>query len=524
MANINTAVAPATEQLYVVPSNDLTATPTAIAGKDNLGFYTPLSVPTQNDGAGNISGNIPSGLWYATSGDKVNGDHLYYLNLAAGATPSPVQVSNLTLDGSAATTQCPSNLAQLANLTDANSGFAILRLAGADGLCFTSDDQYLLVEAGTSASASPTTLPVGGNFAYLGDFYSSPSGQLAGIVGADGNGNLAFYTDQTLAHATTLLAGAAGTQYYVLADSSACAFIVSTTGTVPNSVSKLYRVDRSGAISGVLYTSQTGGVPGYAVSDQNNLYFADVNSNAGLTNIVQLPLSGATSGVVLYADQTSEFGLTLIGSTGTQLVLETWNYPTSSNAGFSNGLIQTLAVSTANGSPTTVASVPAGYFLPYGTWLQSGALYTTQETFGSSGTTASYSAEVLQLNGTVTSTIANAAWTGVARASASYNIASGATTSTLGTLLLAQGITATDGSYGGGAMYSSTLSGTATALQGANGQAVTVAAGDTITLNGINATVGVGTMEPSGQASAGNPLVEDVFDLSKNLLVQLNLN
>lgn len=510
---------PTGEDLYVVPSNALTTAPLAIT-KDHLGLYGQMQAVNQK----------PSGLLYSTKGAP-NGDHVYYLSLNAASAPAPVQASNLTLNASQATTYCAGNLFGLANLSNAASGFVVIQIAGADNKCYTSDDQYLLVNANAAPTAAPVTLPITGNYTFEGTFFNS-SGQLDGVLGSDSQGNLRLYADQTFASSKLLFPATAGqtTSYGVLADFGNFAFVTVQTGTAPNTVSKVYRIDQSGAVSAALYTSQTNGsFLGAGATDQNNLYFTDGTPSGTLINVVQLAISGASPGVVLYADNFgslptgSNVTLSLVGSTGTRLVLNAYQHEFSPSGGINDsGVLETLTVGQANGTPTVIANAASNSFF-VNAQLQNSLLYTTQQTYSNvsspSGATVSYAEEILQLNGTVVSNTANAAITGFTVSNNSTGLPFG--NYVVDHFLVAQGITANDSSYGGGTLYSAPLSGSATPLQTPNGQNLVFPSAYGTYLYGITPNIGQGIGYRLQDAALTSVPPGYLFDLSKSLVVQL---
>lgn len=503
----------------MVPSNALTTAPLAIT-KDHLGLYGQLQAVNQ----------IPSGLLYSTKGDP-SGDHVFYLSLNAASAPTPVQASNLTLNASPAATYCAGNLFGLTNLSNAASGFVVIEIAGPDNKCYTSDDQYLLVNANAAPTAAPVTLPITGNYAFEGTFTNS-SGQLDGVLASDGQGNLWLYADQTLASSKLLFPATAGqtTTYSVLADFGSFAFITVQTGTSPNTVSKVYRVDQSGTVSAVLYTSQTNGsFFGGGATDQNNLYFTDGTPTGTLINVVQLAISGTSPGVVLYADDFSNLPtgttvtLTLVGSTGTRLLLNAFEHVFSTTGGINDaGVLESLTVGQANGTPTVIANAASNSFF-VNAQLQNSLIYTTQETYSNvsspSGATVSYAEEILQLNGTVVSSTANAAIAGFTVSNNSTGLPFG--NYVVDHFLVAQGITANDSSYGGGTLYSAPLSGSATPLQTPNGQNLVFPSAFGTYLYGITPNIGQGISYRLQDASLTSVPPAYLFDLSKSLVVQL---
>jgi hypothetical protein len=233
--------------------------------------------------------------------------------------------------------------------------------------------------------------------------------------------------------------------------------------------------------------------------------------------------------VVLYTDTlgtpgSSETEIAPVGSTGTQLVLNTYQVALATGT-FSSGALETLAVGTAGGTPTTVVSTSSGYFPQANTVLQGSQLFTTQQTVNTSGstTTNSFLEEIVGLNGSVASSNPNSALVGTTTSS-TLSLSTGYRSNTVDSLLLVQGITATDGTYGGATFYSGTLSGANTALQTPGGVNATVQTGYSAYLYGYTPTLGEGVAEPGPSAPTGSAAADYVFDVSKNLLVLLSLS
>ncbi|MDR3418716.1 MAG: hypothetical protein P4L83_21290 [Nevskia sp.] len=260
------------------------------------------------DASGNVTGTLPYGLIYATSGAP-SGDHLYALSLDASRAVAPVQMSSATFSGS--TGICSTQTLQT-DARQASSQVLIYTTPGPDGKCSTADDVVQLVHYTDSATTPPSILALD-EVAAANQLQSiaNTDGTLGGIVALDARNNLLFYGDISFSAPKTLLTSVATT---LLQDAESGFEFIAVTFT--SGKTSLYRLDSHGTLSGDLYNFQ--GTASYisGVSNGGNLYFTEFSSlgissgtgqPAGYSfNLIMTRLDGTTTAQVIANTSTTQ--------------------------------------------------------------------------------------------------------------------------------------------------------------------------------------------------------------------------
>ena len=497
--------------VFVVPSNNLSATPV---------FVT--RTPAASQGVSVISllkqSSAPYAFVYIASGSDGNA-HVYLSNISnTSVVPSATQLSSLSLRSMADI--CGIVGWAQANVDDPTTWFVVLHInAGGTSSCGAGGDVYQVIHYNDSSTTDPTvanitapTTPLGSALTAL---YQS-NGALGGLVLLDSaTGNLDFYSDDTFTSPKVLTTGVSAS-HDMIDDSAfdntdsvgATTAFLSVTTTSGTSV---WRVPASGAASKV-YTA-SGNLSPLGVADASNVYFSD-NAVPGGQAIYQEPIAGGTP-TPLYRSAMS--GLTLppaymlVGSNGTSLVL-------TANGGSATGGISTsvvtLPVSTPS-APTTIAGPFAGVATvsmcpsTFGD-ATSDVILVTQGTPGSAP--VSYSSEALTPGGVVKQpALANSAFLAPPGSGG------------FGSVLQVRGITDTSGGYGGGTVSALNLSSfSTTTLNTTTGSGTyTVPSGDQLFVTFLSADIGLGVVgpQPNSTSSGGSIAV----DLSKSLIVTVSV-
>ena len=144
--------------LFVIPSNALTSAPVCVTTSAKTKFLA-ASFTTTISASHIVTAYSPAQYLYAAA-DSSNNIHIYKLDLALGTTPTPTQLSALSLPlspGAAIDTViCDSNRPHLLTPT---SLFVVLHIAGAAG-CGTADDVWMEVHSTDTVTASPPNPPI----------------------------------------------------------------------------------------------------------------------------------------------------------------------------------------------------------------------------------------------------------------------------------------------------------------------------------------------------------------------------
>ena len=499
--------------VFVVPSNNLSATPV---------FVT--RTPAASQAVSVISllkqSSAPYALVYIASGSDGNA-HVYLSNISnTSVVPSATQLSSLSLRSMADI--CGIVGWAQANVDDPTTWFVVLHInAGGTSSCGAGGDVYQVIHYNDSSTTDPTvanitapTTPLGSALTAL---YQS-NGALGGLVLLDSaTGNLDFYSDDTFTSPKVLTTGVSAS-HDMIDDSAfdntdsvgATTAFLSVTTTSGTSV---WRVPASGAASKV-YTA-SGNLSPLGVADASNVYFSD-NAIPGGQAIYQEPIAGGTP-TALYRSTVNGLppppAYMLVGSNGTSLVLTANG---GSAAGGISTSVVTLPVDTPT-APTTIAGPFAGVatvsMCPYTLGNTTGDDVLVNVTQGTPGSTSvSYSSEVLTPGGGVKQpALVNSAFVSTPVCSVAF-----------GAVLQVRGITDTNGAYGGGTVSELNLSTfTTTTLSTTTGSGTySVPSGDPLFVTFLSADIGLGIVgsQPNGTPSGGVAV-----DLSKSLIVTVSV-
>lgn len=468
--------------LYVIPSDNLDATPTRVGS-----FATPLegSLQVTVNSSNVVTEFSPSAMMYLAVGSDGK-THVYGLNLTDVSTaPKASQLGSFALAAPAAT--CGLEFTEMAtNAFEPTTAFVLLHTnpKGASE-CNKGGDQYQVVHYTDSVSTAPTAVnitvqPEFGDAALPGlatPIYAS-NGALGGVVLVSSAGDLEFYAGDTFTTPKLLTSGVTSvTPLYLGAPSAGAP--VPTLGVAFFAVSKgnkqsVWRVTSSGVATNVY--SAAGAIGGYT-SDSANVYFFDnvtvADSDGGgegmtTQHLYKVALAAGTAthlytapAVVSGATMLGQLGLTLVGSNGSALLMESVQLPTTTI----ESSVVTLPVGGAS-APTAIAGpfsgvdslevmmCPQQFGSPE---LEDVLMNISSSTIKDEVTEISYSSEMVTMSGKIIQEkLAGSLFVSTVPAGLE---STPQCPSSAGLIAQVRGITATNGSYGGGTLVAYNLHG-----------------------------------------------------------------
>jgi hypothetical protein len=516
--------------LFLIASNTIASSPAPSPVFITKSVPTLLGAAYQGFESGTTppSSATPALMMYAAVGADGN-THVYGLDLTdTSKTPVPTQITNLSVPSSEhicsqgqveGDQTTPSSLAVVMYVTPGKAGAK----PGTVGYCNWATGTYELARYTDSPTTSPTTLNIPGGTANLsalendGAFTAlyQTSGELGGIVLWDASTrNLNFYSDVTFTSATTLLSnvsvGAPCVNVNAISNGNLDADGRLLLNVTSSSGSAAYQVTASGGTPQQFFA----GTAGNCVADENDLYFIGTPSGSSTSAIYQEPVAATTAAKMLFTlpAQSNTAGSSLIGSNDSVLLFQ--NYSESSSG--STASVFSVPEGASSASATAVGGPYAGIlstaFLASPTSSASGDyLFITVMDQASSG--VSYSSEVLTAAGKLAEKTSNAVLGSFGPLSTQLD----------GNIFEIEGITDTNGGYGGSTIDSISLTSLgSTALTTAGGSAYTVPAGYLVSLNGFNGT-GIATGFLISAANPNAPTIGAAVDVSHSVILPLNL-
>jgi hypothetical protein len=474
-------------ELYVIPSDNLAAKP-ALVGKFTalLEGAAQLTVNKSNV----LTAYAPYGMIYLAAG--TNGKtHLYGVNLTeVSAPPKPEQLSSLALESTTELCGFQTNEPNLqtlplaSNAFDPATAFVLLHTnpKGAAS-CNKGGDVYEVVHYTDPATKAPTVVDI--TIESFDGFSSLPetavpiyesNGQLGGVVLANAAGKLEFYAGAAFASHTVLTTGVTAVLplYYAAPDAPPVPMDVTFLAVSRGTEQSLWRVSSAGKAEEV-YTFQ--GALGGVTSDTKNIYFLDnvtvanAEHDEGKTtqHLYRESLTGGTPlhlytapAVLSGPDIIGQLGLTLVGSNGSSLLLESVQSPSPTTIESS---VVALPVDVA-GSPHSIAGPFVGVddltvmmcTQSFGEpTLQDILLNVVSSTIDEGKAKISYSSEAVTVGGEIIQEkLADSQFLGVVP---EESLGPSFCPSNAGLIAQVRGITATDGSYGGGSIFAFNLHG-----------------------------------------------------------------
>ncbi|MHB8476887.1 MAG: hypothetical protein ACYDBZ_11465 [Steroidobacteraceae bacterium] len=431
--------------LLVVPSNAPTTAPAFVSKNQVHVLGVTLQITLTS--AGMLQSYSPYAVVYLDKGTD-GFYHVYSLALNnTGSLPKPVQVGSLKL---AATADLCSEREAQTNLLQPTTLFLLVQTAGTNGVCGDADDVYEVVHFTDSATTAPKVVAVHTTrFSTIYTTTGKTPGPLGGIVMLDTpTGHLDFYTSNAFTSPKSLLSGI--TSYrdlftnfeYQFTGNNADFFAV----TANSGIESVYRVTTTGTITDE-YTAK--GTIGGDTSDASAVYFTDTVAAKHSETFWEEPLAGGTPLELFATTESADQSDSLVGSNGSLLVFSTSHSATSS------ATLNTLPVGKKSTTVHTIATF-SGYLtadMLSPTNVFGGAdsiIFANVSKFGTTG--IAYSSEAIKPSGSVV------------KALLPKSHFFGRVTPTSGAIFQAQGITDTNGGYGGAKVYSVNMtSGAATA-------------------------------------------------------------
>jgi hypothetical protein len=479
----------------------------------------------------------PSRAIFASTGPDGN-QHLYALDLTIADSgpsgPTPQQITNLSVPSSQAICQAgqlqstltdPTTLAVVVYVVTPAAGSQ----PGTTGYCGPGGGTYELAHYTDTASTSPVTLTLpGGTSMYsalqndgpFSTLYMS-NGTLGGVTLWDASDEtLLFYTGESFSSGVT-----------VLSNVSAPIGIFSRTvlygaDFVPG-LSELFDTTSAGSSQANHLSLQSGDSPydsiffvgtvASAVADDNNLYFIGTPNGSSTAAIYKEPLSFSSVAPVLSTAPQSISGAEqsiLVWSNDSALIFEN----IFENSGAASYTLSSVPTDSSSSTATTIAGPISGdlttaFMAAPNAGPASGNLLFLTTSSGSTSS-PSYSSSVLSATGAVQLTQSNTVL-------GSFNTLS---TELSGSVWEVEGITDTNGAYGGGTIKQldvATLS--TTSLTTTGGSAYVVPSGDFVSLVGFTGTTtAVGSAIPFSSATAGS--VGLIMDEASHLIATIEFN
>jgi hypothetical protein len=516
--------------LFVIPSNNLTAAPVFVNSITTSSLGRSIQATLSN---GLPTSYTPYATFYSAVGvDKLL--HIYAVGLSnTSAAPTLTTITSQAPNA----TICDSKGAQT-DLKDPKTSFLLLHIGGPNG-CGNGGDVYQLVRYTDSASSAPTTVAVTST---AFDPVYLPDGTLSGVVLRDPTTlTLNFYANPTPLPSFPTFTNPKVIGVGVTANNQ-------LYGTVPNgavltpvgnalfeqvtndSGTFLYRIDSTGnatqiyRASGTLSGISGSTVPVPGVGDDSNVYFTDkyLNTTTNTNNVafVQAPLGGGAPTTLYIAASNDTF--VLVGSNGANLAFIDRFLGICTFACSPSQTLDTLPVGVQSTAPTPIAS--GGTLFAYQVGANPSASVLLVGTESVTNGVARYASQVVSPSGQVVlAPQANSFWLAP---------------SIRGTAVQVEGITATDGSLGGGSLLNynaGTNSFAAAPFAVPGGNNYVIPAGQrTVTCNPmsppapcqgpaaltfVSPTVGDGLL----QDLSGNPMGALAFDENLSLIAPISV-
>ena len=425
------------------------------------------------------------------------------------------------------------------DLSDPSSGFTILKIGPAgSGVCSGTGPFTFAVQKYTDSASTPAAVVNIDTDSFTPLYHDN---NLAGLILLDSSGNLNIYADISFTSPKHLLTGLQSANLVlqtVIKDatpfgSSVAYMNLTTIGTTnnPSGTTSFYRIDdTSGGTATLVYNGEADSL----VSDDNNVYFID-DSAFTVVNFYQAPISSGMakflySGIGSFNTVSSYiYDYTLIGSNDSILVFQV---SSSSNRypGETETTILTVPVgSGGTASPTAITGTYTGEvsaFLapPKPDDLADAVLFvdivdvTAQTT--SSGTTQTYNFSSFEGSpaAPITSTPLN---------NSIYEPFGILAYQTTTSIFQVQGITSTDGSWGGGNFYQVDVGTLETAeLKTTGGAAYEIPGGYLGALDAVfSPDIPVGVLQPSAASSGttATPWLGLAADLTSDFVLQIGI-
>jgi hypothetical protein len=516
--------------LFVIASNAIASSPAPAPA------FVTTSVPTILGAAyqGFVSGTTPPStvtpdlIIYAAVG--TDGDtHVYGLDLTDISTPPvPVQITNLSVPSSqhiCAAGQVegdlttPSTLAVVIYVTPGTAGAQ----PGTVGYCGSSPGTYELAHYTDRPTVTPLTLNIPGGTSLFSALQNDvgftalyqTSGQLGGIVLWDAStGNYLFYSDATFTTSTTLLSnvglGVPCVNVSAISNGNFDGGSRLLLNVTTASGTAAYQITASGGTPQQFFAGDAAS----CVTDSSNLYFIGTPTGSSTSAIYQEPLAATPPAQALLTlpAMSETAGSSLIGSNDSELLYQNYSETvsgiTSSVFSVPEGKSSTSA--TAIGGSISGSLETAFLASPTGN-VANDLLFLTATDETVSG--VSYSSEVLTTTGTLAATLPKTALGTFGPLSPQLD----------GNLLAIDGITDTNGGYGGGSVNALSLESLEpTPLTLSGGSPYTMPAGYIISVGGFYGT-GIGTGFLVSVASPTAPAIGAAIDVSQHVILPISL-
>jgi hypothetical protein len=434
--------------LFLIPSDKLSSSPAPTWVTTDttqlLGIGTQI---TEKSGAVTYSPQI---MMYADT-NSAGVTKIFGLTLAGTSSiPTPTQISNLSLSKSQQICQVGSN--SETDVTQPTTLFVLIQV-GTATQCLSGGSTYEVVHYADSATTAPLVVNV--NTTEFDSVYQN--GKLSALLLFNSaTQSLDVYADDTFTSPTQKITGlsSANQEASVLEEGT-----LSTSGlfygvTTTASATELYRIDGA-SLAATLIQNETTSSFGNFVQDDNNLYYIVVTPGASSTStatINQVALSGGTPKLLYtspsFSSTTGFMEYLLIGGNDSVVAFEF--YSPGADDTKSTAALYSVPVGKTTATPTTIASYPAGSFIPEaflaapsGDGLSSSILFATvrKDTGTATAPVYAYSAVSFPLNGGAgPGPIANSV----------YLPLSVITSRLTDNVFQVTGITDTNGGYGGG--------------------------------------------------------------------------
>lgn len=428
--------------------------------------------------------------------------------------PVPVQIGNLAL--SSGSLLCHSQFAQT-DMTDPETTFALLNLAGPDGTCGNSDDVNVIINYKDDSSMAP--VPLTPRDYYFSTIYDQTH-QLQGIVQNDAaNHKIVFYQDKSFTNPVTLITG---TNYYssmmwsspfLWDDYPPAGYDFLVTNNTNNTQS-VWRVTSAG-VALKTYDGQVPTVPltnyfmKISAESSDSVFAVDqpANYNIGTVNLIQQPRVGGPP-LTLYSfplpqaqigsfgAQTSIRNLQIIGSSLYYLV---------DKLGAGNSSLESVPIGEVSTSSVTIKQYAEHiFYLTYNYPAgdnRNGLFAINLDNYDPTQLNPihSVSSEVFKPDGT--------AVLSKTPDSASFAAFDGSTQ----LLFQIRNITAVDGGYGGGTLnLVDAMGGTAIPFHLSNGDIFKVPSGQIMFVGLYSSGVGIGSLHDVGAGGDGKLVLLDL--------------
>lgn len=468
--------------LLVLPTGNLSSSPkpTTITTQpaSSLGYAVDY----------NVSGGNPTFMPAFTiyiAPDNSGNQHIYSLSLAASATaPVSKQISNLSVPPANAI--CNAQVAQT-DLGDATTTFILVDTAAPADSCGTDTDTFEVIHIGDASTKAPSPVTVPNTS--FDTLYSN--GTLSGLLFYDfSGGGLVLYADDTFTSPKTVLSSISDDNdlnvgALVKLSSLESEGIYTVTTDTTGLINTLYHVDNTGKATKIL---QGGNFDSTGVGDDNNIYFLNYTTASNITTaaIYQLALNGTTPTKLYSKALTASEQLALVGSNDSVLVFQDESLGSTPTGKFMSIPVgKSSSTATLLGGPYT--GITQGILATGSTGaISEPVLFVSiaNSTLVNDTPVFNRSSVALQLDGSSSATKPTA--------NSFYGAFGAAGDLLTGGAFQVTGITATDGSLGGGTLYQtdvSTLTNTLVTTTGGGGYKIPAGFSlglEAISSNGIN--------------------------------------